>query len=88
MTIRRYQKSIGQGHRNIILIPASAHGTNPASAVQAGFNVVVTACDENGNVDVADLKAKAEANRDNLAALMISLSTGFRYFSVRLRFYP
>lgn len=72
MTIRRYQKSIGQGHRNIILIPASAHGTNPASAVQAGFNVVVTACDENGNVDVADLKAKAEANRDNLAALMIT----------------
>ena len=60
LTIRRYQESIGQSHRNIVLIPSSAHGTNPASAVQAGFEVVVTACDELGNVDVADLKTKAE----------------------------
>lgn len=72
MTIRRYQQSKGEGNRNVVLIPASAHGTNPASAVQAGFNVVVTACDELGNVDVADIKAKAEQYKDNLAALMIT----------------
>ena len=72
LTIRRYQESIGQSHRNIVLIPSSAHGTNPASAVQAGFEVVVTACDELGNVDVADLKTKAEEYKDRLAALMIT----------------
>lgn len=72
MTIRRYQQANGQGHRNVVLIPSSAHGTNPASAVQAGFNVVVTACDEFGNVDVADIKTKAEQYKDNLAALMIT----------------
>ncbi|MDR0834128.1 MAG: aminomethyl-transferring glycine dehydrogenase [Candidatus Symbiothrix sp.] len=72
MTIREYQKSIGQGHRNIVLIPASAHGTNPASAIQAGFQTVTIKFDENGNTDIADLKAKAEANKDNLAAFMIT----------------
>ena len=70
--IRSYLESIGQGHRNLILIPASAHGTNPASAVQAGYETLTCACDEHGNVDVADLRAKAEANRDRLAALMIT----------------
>ena len=70
--IAAYLKSIGEGHRNIILIPASAHGTNPASAIQAGFTTVTCACDEHGNVDVADLKKKAEENRNSLAALMIT----------------
>lgn len=72
LTIRDFHKSRGQAHRNICLIPSSAHGTNPASAVMAGMKVVVTACDSNGNVDVADLKAKAALHKDNLAALMIT----------------
>ncbi len=72
LTIRDYHKAKGQAHRNICLIPSSAHGTNPASAVMAGMKVVVTACDANGNVDVADLKAKAALHKDNLAALMIT----------------
>lgn len=70
--IRSYLESIGQGHRHLVLIPASAHGTNPASAVQAGYEPLTCACDEHGNVDIKDLKAKAEANKDNLAALMIT----------------
>ena len=70
--IRAYLESIGQGHRNKILIPASAHGTNPASAIQAGFTTVTCACDDRGNVDMDDLRAKAEANKDDLAALMIT----------------
>ncbi len=72
MTIRRYLAANGGGQRNIVLIPASAHGTNPASAVQAGFSVVVVACDEHGNVDLNDLKAKAAEHKDDLAALMIT----------------
>ena len=70
--IRAYLESICQGHRNKILIPASAHGTNPASAIQAGFTTVTCACDERGNVDMDDLRTKAEANKDELAALMIT----------------
>ena len=65
-------KASGQGHRNKILIPASAHGTNPASAIQAGFTTVTCACDAQGNVDMADLRAKAEENKADLAALMIT----------------
>ena len=71
-TIRAYLESIGQGHRHKVLIPASAHGTNSASAVQAGFTPVTCACDERGNVDMEDLRRKAEENRDDLAALMIT----------------
>ena len=70
--IRKYHESRGEGGRNICLIPASAHGTNPASAVMAGLKVVVVGCDERGNVDVEDLRAKAEAHKDSLAALMIT----------------
>ena len=70
--IRAYLESIGQGHRNKILIPASAHGTNPASAVQCGYTTVTCACDDKGNVDVEDLRAKAEEHKDELAALMIT----------------
>ena len=72
MVIRAYHLSRGDSHRNICLIPASAHGTNPASAVMAGMKVVVTKCDEDGNIDVADLREKAEEHSDNLAALMIT----------------
>ena len=70
--IRSYLESIGQGHRHVVLIPSSAHGTNPASAIQCGFTTVTCACDEKGNVDVDDLREKAEAHKDHLAALMIT----------------
>lgn len=72
MTIRRYHESKNETHRNIILIPISAHGTNPASAVMAGFKVVVTKCDEQGNIDIEDLKLQAEKNKDSLAGLMVT----------------
>ena len=72
LVIRRYHESRGEGGRNVCLIPSSAHGTNPASAVMAGMRVQVVACDEDGNVDLADLRAKAEAHADDLAALMIT----------------
>ncbi len=72
LAIRAYHRSRGDLHRNICLIPTSAHGTNPASANMCGMEVVAVACDENGNVDVADLKAKAEQHKANLAALMIT----------------
>jgi len=72
MVIRAYQKDKGEAHRNVILIPSSAHGTNPASAAMSGASIVVTACDDQGNIDVADLKAKAEQYKDNLCALMVT----------------
>ncbi len=72
MTIRAYHEHHGNSHRNVCIIPASAHGTNPASAVMAGMKVVVTKTDERGNIDVADLKAKAELYSENLAALMVT----------------
>lgn len=72
MVIREYFKHKGEAHRNIALIPSSAHGTNPASAVMAGMKVVVVKCDERGNIDVADLKAKAEEHRAHLACLMVT----------------
>jgi glycine dehydrogenase len=72
LAIRGYHASRGEAHRNICLIPSSAHGTNPASAQMCGMEVVVTKCDDQGNVDVADLKAAAEKHSKNLAALMIT----------------
>ncbi|MCF6364787.1 MAG: aminomethyl-transferring glycine dehydrogenase [Bacteroidales bacterium] len=72
MIIREYQKTTIEENRNIVLIPASAHGTNPASAVMAGMEVVIVKCDENGNIDVEDLKAKAEEHKENLSAMMIT----------------
>ncbi|MEL1245547.1 aminomethyl-transferring glycine dehydrogenase [Flavobacterium sp. DGU11] len=72
MVIRAYHQSRGEGHRNIALIPASAHGTNPATANMAGMQVVVTKTSENGNIDVEDLKAKALEHKDNLACLMVT----------------
>ena len=72
LVIRAYHLARGDTKRDVCLIPSSAHGTNPASAVMAGMKVVVVACDDDGNVDVADLKAKAEAHKDALAALMVT----------------
>lgn len=72
LVIRAYHESRDEGHRNICLIPSSAHGTNPASAQMAGMRVVVVHCDKAGNVDVEDLRAKAERYKDNLAALMVT----------------
>lgn len=72
MVIREYLISKGEGHRNICIIPASAHGTNPASAVMAGMKVIVTKTDENGNIDLTDFKEKVEKHSDNLAALMVT----------------
>ena len=72
MTIRAYHESRGDHHRNIAIIPSSAHGTNPASAVMAGMQVVIVACDAKGNIDVDDLKAKAEKHSANLSCLMVT----------------
>lgn len=72
LVIRKYLDSRGDGHRNVCLIPHSAHGTNPASAIMAGFKVVVVECDELGNIDVTDLKAKAELHARDLGALMVT----------------
>ncbi len=72
VSIKRYLDSKGEGHRDVCLIPASAHGTNPASAQMVGMKVVVVACDKEGNVDITDLKAKVEQHKDKLAALMIT----------------
>jgi glycine dehydrogenase len=72
LAIRAYHRARGQAHRNICLIPESAHGTNPASAQMCGMDVVVVKCDANGNVDVADLKAKAAQHATDLAALMVT----------------
>ena len=72
LVIRRYHESRGEKHRDVCLIPQSAHGTNPASAVMAGFQVVVTRTDEQGNIDLADLEQKAEAHKDRLGAVMVT----------------
>lgn len=72
LVIRRYHEHRGEEHRNICLIPQSAHGTNPASAVMSGFKVIGVACDQQGNIDLSDLKAKADQHASNLAALMVT----------------
>ena len=72
LVIAAYHQSRGEGHRDICLIPSSAHGTNPASSVMAGMKVVIVKCDEQGNIDLEDLKAKAEEHKDKLAALMVT----------------
>lgn len=85
MVIREYHKSRGQQHRDIVLIPASAHGTNPASAVMAGGQVVVVACDQKGNVDLADLKVKAETHKENLHSFMITYPSTHGVFEKEIR---
>jgi glycine dehydrogenase len=72
LAIEAYHKSRGEGHRNVCLIPSSAHGTNPASAQMVGMKVVVVGCDDDGNVDLADLEREAEEHRDDLAAIMVT----------------
>ncbi len=72
LTIKAYHESRGEGHRNVCLIPSSAHGTNPASAQMIGMDIVVVTCDASGNVDLADLESKIEKHRDRLAALMVT----------------
>ena len=83
--IRSYLENIGQGHRNIVLLPASAHGTNPASAVQCGYTTVTVRCDENGNIDLDDFRLKAEENKDNLAASMITYPSTHGIFETEIK---
>jgi glycine dehydrogenase len=85
MVIRAWHQHRGQGHRDVCLIPVSAHGTNPASAVMAGMKVVVVACDAQGNVELSDLRAKAEAHRDDLAALMVTYPSTHGVFEEGIR---
>ena len=85
MVIRAYHQSRGQGYRNIVLIPASAHGTNPASAAMAGMKIVTVACDEKGNIDVEDLKQKVEANASELCGLMVTYPSTHGVFESRIR---
>jgi glycine dehydrogenase len=85
LAIKAFHESKGQGHRNICLIPSSAHGTNPASAQMVGMQVVVTACDENGNVDLEDLKSKCEKHSANLAAVMITYPSTHGVFEMQVK---
>ncbi len=85
LAIKAFHESKGQGHRNICLIPSSAHGTNPASAQMVGMQVVVTACDANGNVDLVDLKAKCEQHSDTLAAVMITYPSTHGVFEMQVK---
>ncbi|HTR10131.1 MAG TPA: aminomethyl-transferring glycine dehydrogenase [Paraburkholderia sp.] len=85
LIIQAYHASRGEGHRNVCLIPASAHGTNPASAQMAGMQVVVVACDAQGNVDLADLKARAEQHAAKLAAIMITYPSTHGVFEQNVR---
>ena len=83
--IRQYHQSQGEGHRNICLIPESAHGTNPASAVMCGMKVVAVKCDRNGNIDLKDLQTKAEKHQDNLAALMVTYPSTHGVFEAEIK---
>ncbi len=85
LVIRALHESLGEGHRNVCLIPSSAHGTNPASAVMAGMKVVVVQCDEMGNVDLDDLEAKADAHAADLAAIMITYPSTHGVFESEIR---
>jgi glycine dehydrogenase len=85
LAIYQYHRSRGDSHRNICLIPVSAHGTNPASAVMAGMKVIGVKCDEKGNIDVADLAARTEEHRDNLAALMVTYPSTHGVFEETIR---
>ncbi len=85
MVIRQYHIDHGEAHRNVTLIPSSAHGTNPASAVMAGTKVVVVDCDENGNIDIEDLRKKAEEHKDNLAAWMVTYPSTHGVFESKIK---
>ena len=85
MVIRAYHQSRGQGYRNVVLIPASAHGTNPASAAMAGMKIVTVACDANGNIDVEDLEVKAKEYSSELCGLMVTYPSTHGVFESRIR---
>jgi glycine dehydrogenase len=85
LTIRAYHRNRGDAHRDVCLIPVSAHGTNPASAVMAGYRVVAVACDANGNIDVADLREKAGKNASSLGALMVTYPSTHGVFEEAIR---
>jgi glycine dehydrogenase len=85
LAIREYHASRGEPHRNVCIIPTSAHGTNPASAVMAGFRVVAVACLKDGDIDLADLRAKAETHKDDLAALMVTYPSTHGVFETTIR---
>ncbi|MGK7389621.1 MAG: aminomethyl-transferring glycine dehydrogenase [Candidatus Cyclobacteriaceae bacterium M2_1C_046] len=85
MVIRAYHESRGDGHRNVTLIPSSAHGTNPASAVMAGKQVVIVKCDEKGNIDIDDLREKAEKHSENLSSLMVTYPSTHGVFEEGIR---
>ncbi|MFP8835413.1 aminomethyl-transferring glycine dehydrogenase [Hydrogenophaga sp. XSHU_21] len=85
LVIQAWHRARGEGHRNICLIPSSAHGTNPASAQMVGMTVVVTRCDDNGNVDMADLKAKCEQHSAHLAAVMITYPSTHGVFETQVK---
>jgi glycine dehydrogenase len=85
LTIRAWHESRGNRHRNVCLIPSSAHGTNPASATMAGFRVVAVACDKNGNIDIADLRTRAAAHQNELAALMVTYPSTHGVFEQGIR---
>jgi glycine dehydrogenase len=85
LVIRAYQRDIGQGHRDVALIPASAHGTNPASAVMCGLKVVVVATDSHGNIDFDDLIKKTEEHKDNLCCLMATYPSTHGVFESNIK---
>ncbi|QDH78125.1 aminomethyl-transferring glycine dehydrogenase [Echinicola soli] len=85
MVIRAYHESRGESHRNIALIPSSAHGTNPASAVMAGMKVVIVKCDDKGNIDLGDLKEKAEKHKDNLSSFLVTYPSTHGVFEEAIR---
>jgi glycine dehydrogenase len=85
LVIRAHHEACSEGHRDVCLIPSSAHGTNPASAIMAGMRVVVVKCDDQGNTDIDDLRAKAEQHRDNLAAIMVTYPSTHGVFETGIR---
>jgi len=85
LVVRAWHESRGEAHRDVCLIPSSAHGTNPASAAMAGMKVVVIGCDRDGNVDLGDLRAKAAKHADRLAALMITYPSTHGVFEGAIR---
>jgi glycine dehydrogenase len=85
LVIKEYLKSKGEGHRNVVLIPSSAHGTNPASGVMAGMKVVVVDCDGNGNIDVNDLRSKASEHGESLAAFMVTYPSTHGVFEMEIK---
>jgi len=86
MAIRQYQRSLGQGHRDVCLIPSSAHGTNPATAQMMGLKIVVVACDEQGNIDLRDLDAKITQHADQLSALMVTYPSTHGVFEASIQY--